>query len=75
MAGGQDPEPLRIGDELRPGLLAVYRSLAAGPEEVPLTRIDSKPSFTWGTSSPHPRIAPGPFEATWTGVSQGEHIA
>jgi len=65
LAAGQDPEPLRIDAELRAGLLAVYRSLDA---DLPLTRIDSKPGFTWGASSPHPRIAPGPFEAVWTGV-------
>ncbi|HVR86187.1 MAG TPA: hypothetical protein VMU54_17830, partial [Planctomycetota bacterium] len=27
-----------------------------------------KPAFTLGHSSPHPRISPGPFEVSWTGV-------
>jgi glucose/arabinose dehydrogenase/cytochrome c551/c552 len=54
--------------DLSPGLLAVYRSLAADSRAAPLVRIDPKPAFTWGRSSPHPRIAPGPFEVRWTGV-------
>src|SRR5262245_10422017 len=47
--------------DLAPGLLAHYRSLpldSSGPE---LLRIDSKPAFTFGESSPHPRFPPGPF--------------
>src|SRR5437588_6138202 len=40
---------------LAPGLLAVYRSLAQGPHAVPVVRLDPKPAFTWGRSSPHPR--------------------
>jgi glucose/arabinose dehydrogenase len=53
--------------EVRPGLLAEYRSLA-GNGTTPVVRIDPRPAFTWGQSSPHPRIPPGPFEVTWTGV-------
>src|SRR5437763_803253 len=65
------PGPTRAGPldeeiEVRPGLLAEYRSL--GPETRSVVRIDAKPAFTWGDSSPHPRIPPGPFEVTWTGV-------
>jgi mono/diheme cytochrome c family protein len=53
-------------DELRPGLVGEYRSLAE-PRAV-VHRIDPKPSFTLGRSSPHPRLPAGPFEVTWTGV-------
>ncbi len=60
-------EPVKVsGDEVKPGLVAVYRSLV-DPEAV-LTRIDAKPAFTLGDSSPHPRIPPGPFEVVWTGL-------
>lgn len=53
-------------DSLRPGLAAEYRSLL--DKEAVLTRIDAKPAFTLGHSSPHPRIPPGSFEVTWNGV-------
>jgi glucose/arabinose dehydrogenase/cytochrome c551/c552 len=53
-------------DDLRPGLVAVYRSSA--DKNAVLTRVDAKPAFTLGHSSPHPRLPPGPFEVTWTGV-------
>jgi cytochrome c2 len=46
-----------------PGLVAIYRSGDAA-----LTRLDPKPCFTWGDSSPHPRLPPGPFRVTWTGL-------
>src|SRR6186997_2835256 len=52
-------------DELKPGVLAVYRSLV-DPDAI-VTRIDSKPAYALGESSPHPRIPPGPFEVVWTG--------
>src|SRR5436853_3294647 len=59
--------PLEVELEvLRPGLLAVYQSLA--DKDAVLTRIDAKPAFTLGHSSPHPRLPPGAFSATWTGV-------
>jgi glucose/arabinose dehydrogenase/mono/diheme cytochrome c family protein len=63
----QGPGPLDEEVELRPGLLSEYRSLA-GRDTAPVVRIEAKPAFMWGTSSPHPRLPPGPFEATWTGV-------
>src|SRR5262245_35970079 len=53
-------------DDLRPGLLAVYRSSA--DKNAVLSRVDAKPAFTLGHSSPHPRLPPAPFEVTWTGV-------
>jgi hypothetical protein len=52
---------------LQSGLLAEYRTLAESSGAVPLHRIDPKPSFTWGESTPHPRIPSGPFEVTWRG--------
>lgn len=52
--------------ELAPGLEAVYHSLAE--PQVELARIDSKPAFTWDDSSPHPRLASGPFAVAWDGV-------
>jgi mono/diheme cytochrome c family protein len=61
------PGPLDVeAEELRPGLVAVYRSLV-DPTAV-LTRIEPKPAFFLGASSPHPRLPIGPFEVTWTGV-------
>lgn len=61
-SGGVDAEL----ESLRPGLVAVYRSLVdAGAT---LARIDAKPAFTLGHSSPHPRLPPGPFEVEWKGV-------
>lgn len=60
-------EPLLVGgDDLRPGLASVYRSLT--PNGGTLARVEARPAFTLGASSPHPRIAPGPFEVVWTGV-------
>jgi glucose/arabinose dehydrogenase/mono/diheme cytochrome c family protein len=53
-------------EDLHPGLLAVYRSSA--DKDAVLTRVDAKPAFTLGHSSPHPRLPPAPFEVTWTGV-------
>lgn len=61
-AGPLDLDP----EDLRPGLVAEYRS-ATDPKAV-VTRIEPKPAFALGRSSPHPRIPPGPFEATWSGV-------
>ena len=60
-------DPVRVaGDEVKPGLLAVYRSLV--DPEATVTRIDAKPALTLADSSPHPRIPPGPFEIVWTGL-------
>src|SRR4051812_12954051 len=61
-AGPLDLDP----DDLRPGLVGAYHSLAE--PRAAAARIDPKPAFTLGRSSPHPRIPPGPFEVTWTGV-------
>lgn len=61
------PSPLDVElDELSPGLLAVYRSSA--DKKAVLARVDAKPAFTLEHSSPHPRLPPGVFEVTWTGV-------
>src|SRR5262245_14426483 len=55
--------------ELEPGgLVARYRSIAEPDARV--TRVEPKPAFTLGRSSPHPRIPPGPFEVTYNGVLQ-----
>lgn len=59
------PLELEPGD-LRPGLVAEFRSLVE--KDASVTRIETKPAFYLGRSSPHPRIAPGPFEVTYTGV-------
>src|SRR5262245_28116436 len=53
-------------DELKPGLVAEYRSL--GDPKAIVLRVDPKAAFTLGRSSPHPRLPPGPFEVAWTGV-------
>jgi hypothetical protein len=64
---GKPPGPLQVEPEdLRPGLVALYRSTA--DPATSLARIDAKPAFSLGHSSPHPRIPPGPFEVVWTGV-------
>ncbi|MBA4187641.1 MAG: hypothetical protein C0467_06435 [Planctomycetaceae bacterium] len=59
------PLELEPGD-LKPGVLAEYRSLVA--KDVSVTRIEVKPAFYLGRSSPHPRIPTGSFEVTYTGV-------
>src|SRR5438309_10173624 len=61
-AGPLDLEP----DERRPGLVGKYHSQADPMTGV--ARVDPKPAFTLGRSSPHPRIPAGPFEVTWAGV-------
>lgn len=59
-------DPVRVsGDDVRPGLVAVYRSLV--DPEATVTRIDAKPALA-GPGSPHPRIPPGSFEVVWTGL-------
>jgi cbb3-type cytochrome oxidase cytochrome c subunit/glucose/arabinose dehydrogenase/cytochrome c551/c552 len=61
------PGPLDVElDELSPGLLAVYRSSV--DKNAVIARVDAKPAFTLGHSSPHPRLPPAPFEVTWNGV-------
>src|SRR5262249_35749660 len=53
-------------EEVRPGLVGAYRSLT--DQGAAFTRIDRKPVFYLGDSSPDPRLPPGPFEVVWTGV-------
>lgn len=61
----QDPVAVSP-DDVRPGLVAVYRPVdQPGPT---LTRVDLNPAFALGKSSPHPRLPPGSFEVTWTGL-------
>src|SRR5947207_6223807 len=61
----KSPELLKVsGDDLKSGLAAVYR----GAGGTTLHRIDPKPAFAMGDSSPHPRLAPGPFEVVWDGA-------
>ncbi len=60
--GAVEVEP----DQVRPGLVAVYRSRVDAAAV--LTRIERKPAFYLGDSSPHPRLPVGPFEVSWTGV-------
>lgn len=57
-----DVEP----EDLRPGLVAEYKSRVE--ERAVLSRIEAKPAFTLGDSSPHPRLPPGAFDVTWTGA-------
>src|SRR5205814_8578417 len=47
-------------------LAAEYRSLA--DPTAALARVEPKPSFHLGVSSPHPRLPAGPFEVVWSGV-------
>jgi len=61
----QDPVAV-AGDDVKPGLVAVYRSLV--DPAATLTRVDLQPAFTLDDSSPHPRLPPGAFEVTWTGL-------
>src|SRR4051794_2101092 len=57
--------PLEVeAEDLRPGLVAEYR----GAGGAALARVEAKPAFALGHSSPHPRIPAGPFEVTWTGA-------
>src|SRR5918995_1794122 len=52
--------------DLRPGLVAEYRSVA--DRKATAVRLEPKPAFSLGESSPHPRLPRGPFQVTWTGV-------
>src|SRR6185503_7413287 len=52
-------------EDLKPGLVAEYRSLVDPTATV--IRVDPKPAYALGDSSPHPRIPPGPFEVVWSG--------
>lgn len=66
-AGGQPPGRLDLEPgELQPGLVAEYHSIAE-PKSM-LSRIEAKPAFHLGRSSPHPRLPSGPFEVHWTSV-------
>ncbi|MDR3635035.1 MAG: hypothetical protein P4L84_14620 [Isosphaeraceae bacterium] len=63
------PGPLDVEpEELRPGLWAEYRSLAGPGERI--ERLEGKPAFCLGETSPHPALPDGAFEATWRGVVQ-----
>ena len=70
-ASAQVP-PKKIGsidDEevsVQPGLVASYRSLADA--KAAFSRMEAKPAFFLGRSTPDPRIPPGPFEVVWEGV-------
>jgi glucose/arabinose dehydrogenase/mono/diheme cytochrome c family protein len=67
LAGADASAPVDVElADLRPGLVAHYRSL--NDPEAELDRIDTRPTFYLAYSSPHPRIPPGPFEVTWSGV-------
>ncbi|HVK12680.1 MAG TPA: hypothetical protein VM597_28275, partial [Gemmataceae bacterium] len=67
IAGPAAAAPLdRDPGDLRPGLVAEYRSV--GEPRAAVTRVERKPAFTLGESSPHPRIPPGPLEVVYTGV-------
>ena len=67
LAAPAAPLELEPGD-LKPGLVAEYRSVAEPKATV--ARIEPKPAFTLGRSSPRPRSPPVPFEVTYTGVLQ-----
>lgn len=58
----QDPVAV---DELRPGLVAEYRSRV--DPAATLTRIDLNPALYVPEGSLHPRLPAGPLEVTWTG--------
>src|SRR5262249_44321229 len=59
--------PLDLEPEhLKPGLVAEYRSLS--DLDAAFRRIEPKPAFYLGHSSPHPRIPAGLFEVTWSGI-------
>jgi cytochrome c551/c552 len=69
VAAGMPQGPLDVEPEgLRSGLVAVYRPI--GQDGPSLHRIDPKPAFYLGHSSPHPRIPPGGFEVVWDGIIQ-----
>src|SRR4051812_33227026 len=53
-------------EELKPGLVGVYRSLT--PDMAVLHKVDPKLAFALSDSTPHPRIPPGPFEVAWSGL-------
>jgi hypothetical protein len=50
-------------ETVHPGIVGSYRSLSDA--QAVFARIDAKPAFYLGRSSPDPRIPPGPFEVVW----------
>jgi glucose/arabinose dehydrogenase/cytochrome c551/c552 len=52
-------------ENLRAGLVSTYRSLTE--RAATFTRVDPKPAFYLGHSSPDPRLPPGPVEVAWSG--------
>lgn len=62
LSRGQADEPAAA---LLPGLSASYRSLSDPAAE--FWRIDLKPAFFLGRSSPDSRLPAGPFEVVWNG--------
>jgi glucose/arabinose dehydrogenase len=63
--------PAAAGDPgVRPGLLAVHRSLA--DLEATLVRIDPKPALWLDEGSLHPRLPAAPFEVEWTGLLRAD---
>jgi len=56
-AQDDDDEP-----EYKSGLVARYRV-----GDVEARRLDADVAYSWGTSSPDPRLPPGKFTAQWTG--------
>jgi hypothetical protein len=64
----QKPPPLPDDAELRPGLLATYNSQDDSGIGPSFERIDLKPAFTCTNSTPDPRLRPGRFWITWSGV-------
>lgn len=53
-------------NEWATGLVARYES--HGKSAATFTRVEPKPAFFLGDSSPHPRLPQGPFTVTWTGI-------
>lgn len=61
-AGPVEVEP----EQMRPGLIAEYSSRSDPTARI--ARIDAKPAFYLGHSSPHPRLPAGPLEVVWKGL-------
>ncbi|MBI4606216.1 MAG: hypothetical protein HY721_29975 [Planctomycetes bacterium] len=61
-AAAQEPSPLA------PGWIAAYQ-VAGGPGPPrSIVRVEPRPAFTWGLSSPHPVLGTSRFRARWTGT-------
>ena len=63
LPGGMAVAAQPLEEEFPPGFLARY---SVGPNS--LQRVEDQIAFSWGSASPDPRLAEGPFSAEWSAI-------